>query len=315
MVAWTTTMAMAFQTPRMICPGETAHPQWDSDRDGCLDDDDGDRVPNMQDVCPTVMAAAQDDVDRDGCIDQEEEEWKMLIHAEGCWGCILEVNSIVVKVDGAKLHEPSWDPPLLLGGDVSSWQHMLSEHAWFNAENFEEVELEIDMKFGYITPTTSGRQFNWFDPVPTFTGPITFWNVDFQLDNGIKFNQEHVARLSSNSYHLYNTFHKHTFTWSKEPLLTLMETVMVFQASLTAVNAPRGVPPYRTSRIPVSLRDTTSTMHILPMGHNGRIPTATDTEITRPEPMEITSQTTPRNGVTEMAMDTATIRRMPRSGW
>ena len=204
-----------------MCPGETAHPQWDSDRDGCLDDDDGDGVPNIRDVCPTVMAAAQDDVDRDGCIDQDEEEWKILIHAEGCWGCVLEVNSIVVKVDGAKLHEPSWDPPLLLGGDVSSWQHMLSEHAWFNAENFEEVELEIDMKFGYITPTTSGRQFNWFDPVPTFTGPYTFWNVDFQLDNGIKFNQEHVATVSSSSYYLYNTFHKHTFTWSKEPVIDI----------------------------------------------------------------------------------------------
>ena len=49
-----------------VCPAETAHPQWDTDQDGCLDDDDGDGVPNIRDVCPTVMAAAQDDVDRDG---------------------------------------------------------------------------------------------------------------------------------------------------------------------------------------------------------------------------------------------------------
>ena len=52
-----------------VCPTEFAHPQWDVNRDGCLDDDDGDGVPNIADVCPAVPAPAVFDVVKDGCLD------------------------------------------------------------------------------------------------------------------------------------------------------------------------------------------------------------------------------------------------------
>ena len=207
------------------CPAETAYPQWDTDRDGCLDDDDGDGVPNIRDECPTVEALAEDDVDRDGCIDKDEEEWKIKLQPTSmCAGCILEVNSVEVKVNGFRVHELSWDPPLLLGNeDGSSWQHGLNQHARFNPASFEEVELKVDMRFAYTEPSTSGRQggidWSFLDPFPSYYGPITFWNVAVELNNGVTFNKEHVADLSSDSYYTYNTFHKHTFTWSKDPVI------------------------------------------------------------------------------------------------
>ncbi len=55
---------------RDLCPSE-GNPNYDIDRDGCLDDFDNDGVYDYQDLCPDTNATGYD-TDNDGCIDDSD---------------------------------------------------------------------------------------------------------------------------------------------------------------------------------------------------------------------------------------------------
>ena len=208
-----------------VCLYSPAPAEYDLDRDGCLDDDDDDGVPNRDDACPSEPASLELDVDRDGCVDDVPEEWKILIDFnDGCTGCTVDIHTALVKVDGVNVHASTWDSPLSIGMDgPSSWEHVLNQHSSFDVEVFEEIELEIEMKFTYQHPSTSGRQFgswpnNW-DIIPSFNFPPTLWDFDVELSNDATFHQEHVATVWRQWMDSSTQTHTHTFTWSKQPVI------------------------------------------------------------------------------------------------
>ncbi len=200
---------------------------FDLDNDGILDADDtdmdGDGVPNDDDSCPSHNAGFPDE-NQDGCPDSPPEQWNMIVRFnEGCSGCSISIGGVAVKVDGVKVYEKDWENTLSLKFDgccETQWDHLLNQHAQFDGENFEEVELEIDMKFTYVSPYTSGRQ--WVNdpcwPVGCFTGPLLSWNIDVELSDNLTTHQARIATILS-TFYPRDSFETHTFTWSKEPVV------------------------------------------------------------------------------------------------
>ena len=202
---------------------------FDLDNDGILDADDadmdGDGVPNDDDLCPSQNALSTDE-NQDGCPDSPPEQWSMIVqYNDGCLGCSISIGGVVVKVDGVQVYEKDWDNALLLKFDgccETQWDHLLNQHPQFDGENFEEVELEIQMSFTYTDPYTSGRQWNdpcW--PVSCWNWPVLSWNVDVELNNDLVHNQARVATITSTGSYISHShpFSTHTFTWSKEPVV------------------------------------------------------------------------------------------------
>ena len=118
------------------CPSTYAPVEFDTDGDGCLDDDDGDGVPNRDDACPAEAFPASDDADRDGCLTMmmdgvpntedlcpsvaavpvaldvnrdgcdDANQWQIsMTLSEGCLRCAVEVRSVVIQIDQSTVHD------------------------------------------------------------------------------------------------------------------------------------------------------------------------------------------------------------------
>lgn len=218
-----------------VCPYLTATPNDDLDRDGCPDDDDGDGVPNSEDLCPNDPAAVLDE-NGDGCNDLDQ--WFIGIEVQDvCFSthsvtCSLDLRSIKVHIDDRTIHESVGGAQSVLSlnthGGEHSWMYIFSESEEENLENFEEIVLEIEIKFAQNPYPTSGRQFSWWNdpcwPVGCYYAPLVNWDFKIQLQNGmLSGNQfdERVVSISNTQYNVEPAFATHTFTWSKEPTVDI----------------------------------------------------------------------------------------------
>ena len=206
-----------------LCPSEAAHPDFDLNQDGCLDDDDGDGVANVEDLCPSEAARPDFDLNQDGCDDGNQ--WKVSVQfSEGCSGCSVDIRSIHLRVDGFTAYEYDEElgDPLTLEGELENavWSYVLTQHAdGYDMADFTEVELELDLKFVYSDSTTSGRQ-DWcwlYGNCYTWTPPSVSWRLDVELRNGQQIQSERVVAISTEQYVFEPAFSVHNFTWSKHP--------------------------------------------------------------------------------------------------
>ena len=212
------------------CPYEKALPQFDSARDGCVDDDDGDGVSDDNDLCPEEAWEYMDD-NGDGCDDANQ--WFIMVaptalcHTTNPYldSCAIAIRSIEVNVDGRTIYEQK-DSVLTLGESWADehWVHVFNKAEGADLENATQIELELEMMFWHgSVQTTQGRQWGWNDPCwPVgcyYDIHIPNWVVDVQLQKGMleeHLHDERIVSISSFGYNSGNTYATHTFRWSNE---------------------------------------------------------------------------------------------------
>jgi hypothetical protein len=219
-------------SPDDLCPYETALPQFDSDRDGCVDDEDGDGVLDNNDLCPEEAWEYMDD-NRDGCDDANQ--WFIMIaptdvcYSETRYGisCSMWIQSIEVTIDERTIHQESGSILVLsssVGATDRSWVYVFDKTQDASIENATKIELELEILFWHSSmQTTQGRQFgswpgNW-DPFPSYTPPIVYWNYDVEFQKGMlreNMEDERIISVSNRQYSPTASYQTHTFGWLHE---------------------------------------------------------------------------------------------------
>ena len=201
-------------------------------------DDDGDGVPNDVDACPSE-SAGEHDQNGDGCND--EDQWNLAIRfTDGCYFCTVEFRSITISVDNHTAYASddntnhssiNADQTITLTADQPHLEFVFDEnHVEYNMSDFEEVQLEIDLKFNEALiysqstycSTTSGRQFGGggWAYIPSMDSHLE-WNVEFQLNDGKESHEGHKILMNARSSSVCNEVYRHTITWSKDPTVDL----------------------------------------------------------------------------------------------
>ena len=218
------------------CPATQAN---DSVMENGCSDDDGDGVPNETDACPNQGAVGQDQ-NEDGCDDANQ--WNLAIrYTDGCYFCTVEFRSITISVDNHTAYasddntnhsSTNADQTITLTAEQPHLEFVFDEnHVDYNMSDFEEVQLEIDLKFNEALNyypqssycyTTSGRQFGGggWDYIPSMDSHLE-WNVEFQLNDGKESHEGHKISMNARWSSVCNEVYRHTITWSKEPTVDL----------------------------------------------------------------------------------------------
>ena len=203
------------------CPAETAPPEFDVNRDGCLDDDDMDGVPNRDDRCPNSPTNGADE-NSDGCDDTAQ--WSVAIkYNDGCSGCSVDIRYINVRVAGVSVHEYTGTNGDYMLFDSNSglkgWKHVLDGTNGgaeiVNLSRSPEVELEVQMRLNGYSVTTSSGYWSacWPTSCHTYVGS---WDVDFQLYFGDATEANRIVTISGERFIYGETYTEHRFVWDSE---------------------------------------------------------------------------------------------------
>lgn len=211
------------------CPATRAN---DSVMENGCSDDDHDGVPNEMDACPNQGVFGQDR-NEDGCDDANQ--WNLAIQfTDGCYYCTVEFRSITISVDNHTAYasddntnhsSTNADQTITLTAEQPHLEFVFDEnHVDYDMSDFEEVQLEIDLKFNealVYSPycsTTSGRQFGGggWDIMPSMDSHLE-WNVEFQLNDGEESHEGHKILMNARWASVCTEVYRHTITWSKDP--------------------------------------------------------------------------------------------------
>ena len=216
------------------CPYERAPPQFDSDRDGCVDDGDGDGVADDNDLCPEE-AWEYMDANGDGC-DDVSQWFLMITPIDACYSaytygtsCSMWIRSIEVTVDERTIHQESGSILVLsnsVGATDRSWVYVFDKSQDASIENATKIELELEILFWHSSlQTTQGRQFgSWpgtWDPYPSYTPPLVYWDYQVEFQKGMlseNREEERVVTVSNRQYSASASFQTHSFGWSYQSI-------------------------------------------------------------------------------------------------